>query len=103
MLAILCVSMKSEMIVFLDNAAWIGFRYLIHELVDLMHIVGEWCFNRPITVVIFPIAIRAIMMITYRVPILLGCFFFRCTAIIPCTIIIAVNQCFPTTIACNAV
>lgn len=74
--------MKSEMIVFLDNAAWVGFRYTIHESVDFLHIVGKWCFNSSITVVIFPIAVRAIMMTAYRVPILLGCFFFRCAAVL---------------------
>ena len=95
--------MKSEMIVFLDNAAWVGFRYTIHESVDFLHIVGKWCFNSSITVVIFPIAVRAIMMTAYRVPILLGCFFFRCAAVIPCTIIIAIDEGLPATVARNAV
>lgn len=91
------------MIVFLDNVAWAGFRYPIHESVDFLHIVGKWCFNSSITVVIFPIAVRAIMMTAYRVPILLGCFFFRCAAVIPCTIIIAIDEGLPATVARNAV
>lgn len=95
--------MKSEMIVFLDNATWAGFRYPIHESVDLLHIVGKWSFNRPVSVVIFPIAIRAIMMIAYRVPILLGCFFFCCTTVIPSTIVIAIDEGLPATVARNAV
>lgn len=95
--------MKSEIIVFLDNAAWVGFRYPIHESVDFLHIVGKWCFNRPITVFFFPIAVRAIMMTAYRMPILLGCFFFRCAAVIPCTIIIAIDEGISATVARNAV
>lgn len=103
LLTVLRVPIQSEMIVFLDNAAGKGFCYPIHESVDLLYMGRDRGFDNAIPVLVFPIAVRAIMMTAYRMPILLGCFFFRCAAVIPCTIIIAIDEGISATVARNAV
>lgn len=103
LLTVLRVPIQSEMIVFLDNAAGKGFCYPIHESVDLLYMGRDRSFDNAIPVLVFPIAVRAIMMTAYRMPILLGCFFFRCAAVIPCTIIIAIDEGISATVARNAV
>lgn len=91
------------MIFFFYYAARVGFRYPIHESVDLLNMGRDRGFDNAISIIIFPIAVRAIMMTAYRMPILLGCFFFRCAAVIPCTIIIAIDEGISATVARNAV
>lgn len=91
------------MIFFFYYAARVGFRYPIHESVDLLNMGRDRGFDNAIPIIIFPIAVRAIVVAAYRVPICLVCLLFCCIAVIPSTIIIAINQGFPATVACNAV